>query len=77
MKTRIISKILSVKQSVSSIAAVYSLDAVWYQMLTGASCDRLRNFAYSTASSGFGVPQATQMAARRKSDGRRDDLCAV
>ncbi len=38
--------------SVSSIAAVYSLDAVWYQMLTGASCDRLRNFAYSTASSG-------------------------
>jgi hypothetical protein len=31
--------------SVSSIAAVYSLDAVWYQMLTGASCDRLRNLA--------------------------------
>jgi hypothetical protein len=28
--------------SVSSIAAVYSLDAVWYQMLTGASCERLR-----------------------------------
>jgi len=27
--------------SVSSIAAVYSLDAVWYQMLIGASCDRL------------------------------------
>jgi hypothetical protein len=31
--------------SVSSIAAVYSLDAVWYQMLTGASCERLRNLA--------------------------------
>jgi hypothetical protein len=27
------------ERSVSSIAAVYPLDAVWYQMLTGASCE--------------------------------------
>jgi hypothetical protein len=34
----IISKILSVETSISSIAAVFSLDAVWYQIMTGASC---------------------------------------
>jgi hypothetical protein len=34
MKTKISSKILSVKQAFSSMAAVYSLAAVWYQMLT-------------------------------------------
>jgi hypothetical protein len=49
--------------SVSSIAAVYSLDAVWYQLLTGASCDRLRNFAYPIALSiafGPALPQPTE-----------------
>jgi hypothetical protein len=33
MKAKIISKIPVSETSVSSIAAVYSLDAVWYQML--------------------------------------------
>jgi hypothetical protein len=38
MKAKIISEILSGETSVSSIAPVYSLDAVWYQLLTDASC---------------------------------------
>jgi len=33
---------------VSSSAAVYSLDAVWYQILTGASCDWLKNSAWQS-----------------------------
>ena len=49
--------------SVSSIAAVYSLDAVWYQLLTGASCDRLRCSAYPMAFAtalAFAIPEPTE-----------------
>jgi hypothetical protein len=33
---------------VSSSAAVSSVDAVWHQILTGASCDRLKNSAWQS-----------------------------
>ena len=33
---------------VSASAAVYSLDADWYQILTRASCDRLKNSAWQS-----------------------------